>query len=389
MAMFTTRTFEDDRLEFNIDNGLDQDLLRYCNEICQESCGADFDPACGDCHVTRLYYAMLRLAEYEDIGLTPKEVADLKTQLTEVKRRGKAAEEELDHAQPCFACAGFRRNGGKCFGTVLKYPGSKWSTADWIISNFPAGYEKMTYLEPFFGSGAVFFNKKRSLVETINDLDGNVINLFKQIRDNTEALARAIEYTPWSREEYSLSYQKTGNDLEDARRFLVRMWQAIGAKSSDITGWRSNIKSINGNVTQWATVLPKNIMHISSRLKHSNNRLVQIENQPAAKLIKRYARANVFIYADPPYVLRTRSKRIYACEMKDADHVELLQLLLEHPGPVMISGYANDIYADMLKDWQIQTRIANCEGGLKRQEVIWMNYEPAVKQIDMFYCTQC
>ena len=206
--------------------------------------------------------------------------------------------------------------------TVLKYPGSKWSTADWIILNFPAGYEKMTYLEPFFGSGAVFFNKNRSLVETINDLDGNVINLFKQIRDNPEALARAVEYTPWSREEYSLSYKKSGDELEDARRFLVRMWQAIGAKSSDITGWRSNIKSINGNVTQWATVLPKNIIDISSRLKHSNNRLVQIENQTAVKVIERYARKNVFIYADPPYVLSTRSKRIYACEMKDADHIE-------------------------------------------------------------------
>lgn len=77
MAMFTTRTLEENRLEFNFDDGLDQDLLRYCNEICQESCGADFDPACGDCHATRLYYAMMRLAEYEDIGLTPKEVAEL------------------------------------------------------------------------------------------------------------------------------------------------------------------------------------------------------------------------------------------------------------------------------------------------------------------------
>jgi hypothetical protein len=85
LAMFTTRTFEDDRLEFNIDNGLDQDLLRYCNEICQESCGADFDPDCGDCHVTRLYYAMVRLAEYEDIGFTPEEVVDFKSKLAEAR----------------------------------------------------------------------------------------------------------------------------------------------------------------------------------------------------------------------------------------------------------------------------------------------------------------
>jgi len=267
--------------------------------------------------------------------------------------------------------------------TILKYPGSKWSIADWLIYNFPAGYEKMTYLEPYFGSGAVFFNKKRSLVETINDLDSNVINLFKQIRDNPQALARAVEHTPWSREEYSLSYKKTGDELEDARRFLVRMWQAIGAKSSDITGWRSNIKAINGNVTQWATVLPQNIINISNRLKHASNRLVQIENQPAVKVIERYARENVFIYADPPYVLSTRSKRIYACEMKDADHIELLQLLLKHPGPVMISGYMNDIYAELLKSWNKQIRFSNCESGLKREEIIWMNYEPPSEQLSI------
>ncbi|MDD2619687.1 MAG: DNA adenine methylase, partial [Syntrophomonadaceae bacterium] len=84
-----------------------------------------------------------------------------------------------------------------------------------------------------------------------------------------------------------------------------------------------------------------------------------------------------------PYVLSTRSKRIYACEMKDAYHIELLQLLLKHPGPVIISGYMNDIYAETLKDWHIQQRMANCEGGLKREEVIWMNYRPAV-QMQMF-----
>lgn len=134
MAMFTTRTIKDGRLEFNIDDGLDQDLLRYCNEICQESCGSDFEPDCGDCHVTRLYYAMMRLNEYEAIGLSPAELKDkvtssneayntdteiiknLTAKTEELERRAAAAEKELNNAQPCFACAGFRRNGGKCFG---------------------------------------------------------------------------------------------------------------------------------------------------------------------------------------------------------------------------------------------------------------------------------
>jgi len=267
--------------------------------------------------------------------------------------------------------------------TVLKYPGSKWSTSNWIISNFPAGYEKMTYCEPFFGSGAVFFNKNRSVIETINDLDGNVVNLFKVIREYPEELARLIEFTPWSREEYNKSYTMTGNSLEDARRFLVRMWQAIGSKSSDITGWRNNIKGMNGNLNQFALRLPKGIIEVSCRLKHTRQCLVQIENQPAIRLIQRHKQQNVFIYADPPYVISTRSGRIYAHEMTDADHVELLELLLQHTGPAMISGYDNEIYNNLLEGWEKKSCIANCEAGAKRTEVIWMNYEPDT-QINLF-----
>lgn len=264
--------------------------------------------------------------------------------------------------------------------TVLKYPGSKWSTANWIISNFPAGYEKMTYIEPFFGSGAVFFNKKRSVIETVNDLDGNVVNLFKVIRERPEELARLIEFTPWSRQEYKGSYEMTGESLEDARRFLVRMWQAIGAKSSDITGWRNNIKGNNGNLTQFNNRLPQGILEASSRLKHGEGCLVQIECQPATRLIERHKKQNVFIYADPPYVRSTRSGRIYAHEMADQDHIELLEILLKHPGPVMISGYDNEIYENLLQGWYIERRSTNCEGGQKRVEVIWMNYKPDGQQ---------
>lgn len=267
--------------------------------------------------------------------------------------------------------------------TVLKYPGSKWSTADWIISNFPEGYEKMTYCEPFFGSGAVFFNKKRSVIETINDLDSRVVNLFRAIRESPEELARVLENTPWSREEYNLSYETSEDSLEDARRFLVRMWMGIGSKTSDRTGWRNNIQDLNGNIHQWSIKLPDRIKEVASRLKHSNNCLVQIENQPAAKLIERHNKNDVFIYADPPYVLSTRSKRIYKHEMTDQDHLELLQLLLQHPGPVMISGYDNEIYNTLLEGWRKKTRLAQCEGGQKRQEVLWMNYKPQ-GQISLF-----
>ncbi|AOC91124.1 Site-specific DNA-methyltransferase (adenine-specific) [Bacillus amyloliquefaciens] len=89
------------------------------------------------------------------------------------------------------------------FPRILHYPGSKWSMTDWIISHMP---EHKTYVEPFFGSGALFFNKQPSTIETINDLDSSVVNLFKVIRDQPEELARLIEWTPLSREEYYASY---------------------------------------------------------------------------------------------------------------------------------------------------------------------------------------
>lgn len=186
---------------------------------------------------------------------------------------------------------------------ILHYPGSKWSMAHWIIEHMPA---HETYLEPFFGSGAVLFNKAPSPVETINDLDSQVVNLFKVIRDRTEELAEKIYWTPASREEYYASYDLTGDELEDARRFLVRCWQAIGVKTSDRTGWHSII-SPNGSYLpkQWS-VLPERVLNVAERLKE-----VEIENQTAKQVIERYRRSTVLIYADPPYVLETRTNRHY------------------------------------------------------------------------------
>ena len=89
---------------------------------------------------------------------------------------------------------------------VLKYPGAKWRISEWIISHFP---EHKVYCEPFFGSGAVFFNKSPAYIETINDIDGNIVNLFKVCRDNPEELARLIEFTPFAREEFENCYDKS------------------------------------------------------------------------------------------------------------------------------------------------------------------------------------
>lgn len=249
---------------------------------------------------------------------------------------------------------------------ILHYPGSKWSMADWIISNMP---EHNTYVEPFFGSGAIFFNKEKSNIETINDMDSSVVNLFKVIRNHPDQLAALIEWTPFSREEYYASYEfETGDEIEDARRFLVRCWQAIGAKTSDRTGWRSLITYNGPDVAKEWSKLPEKILMVTKRLKQA-----QIEHQPAIKLLERYKRDDVLVYADPPYIIETRTKRHYKHEMTIEDHIELLDVLEAHPGPVLLSGYAHQVYDDRLKHWRRETLNVAAEAGAKRQEVLWIN----------------
>jgi len=263
--------------------------------------------------------------------------------------------------------------------TVLKYPGSKWKIADWIIGHFPNHH---TYLEPYFGSGAVLFKKAPSAIETINDLDGIVINLFKVIRERPEELARLIAGTPFSRYEYDSTFEQPmpENPLLKARHFLIQCWQGHGFRTNGYkVGWKNDVQ---GREKAYALLnwyrLPQWILNAADRL-----RKVQIENSPAVEVIKRHRYPNVLIYADPPYLLRTRTSKQYRYEMTDDDHIELLEALLDHPGPVILSGYDNDLYNDMLKGWAKESTNAQAEHGSPRTETIWMNYEP-IQQIKLF-----
>ncbi|GIP17794.1 DNA methyltransferase [Paenibacillus montaniterrae] len=248
---------------------------------------------------------------------------------------------------------------------ILHYPGSKWSLADWIISHMPP---HETYIEPFFGSGAVLFSKERSQLETINDIDGEIVNLFQVIRERPEELAHVIRWTPHARQEYYGSYYPAEDSLERARRLIVRLWQGRGGKTSHRTGWRSLIE-LNGPLPgkEWLK-FPERIQVVADRLKG-----VQIECQPASQLLQRYAKPNVLIYADPPYVHSTRTTTSYRHEMTDQDHIELLDLLDAHPGAVLLSGYDNELYNKRLAHWYRETKSAKAEGGASREEVLWIN----------------
>lgn len=258
---------------------------------------------------------------------------------------------------------------------VLKYPGSKWRLADWIISLMPP---HKSYLEPFFGSGAVFFRKPPSRIETINDLDGEIVNLFRCIREEPEALARAVALTPYSREEYETACRHykaggTGSAVELARLTLVRYCQAHGSSAIYKSGWKNDRagREYAYDVRYWAA-LPDRIADAANRLKEA-----QIECVPAVDVIHRFRSADVLIYADPPYLLSTRKGRQYHVEMPaDRDHVELLDALKAHPGPVILSGYESELYDRHLQGWIKLHRKTLAEGAVPRTETVWLNYEP-------------
>lgn len=249
---------------------------------------------------------------------------------------------------------------------ILKYPGGKQRIAEWIISHFP---EHKVYCEPFFGSGAVFFNKPPTYIETINDIDGNIVNLFKVCRDDSDKLARQIELTPFAREEFENCYEKSADPVEQARRTLVRYHQSFGTSNSSKKSWR-NVQTYGGprTATMW-NFLPGRIAEVCERLKEA-----QIENIDAIELIRRYNDENTLIYCDPPYLQSLRKKNLYAYETTDEYHFELLEVLKESKSKIVLSGYDNPMYNKLLAEWNTDEIVTTAQMGVKRTEKIWLNF---------------
>lgn len=263
--------------------------------------------------------------------------------------------------------------------TVLKYPGAKWGIADWIIGFFPMHH---SYLEPFFGSGGVLFNKKRSNIETINDIDGEVINLFECIKSDPERLAHDVFFTPYARAVYDEAFSKeiTLDSFKRAVRLLTRCNMGHGFRTTgERVGWKNDIvgRERAYAAKAWAN-LPDIIVETADRLRE-----VQIECAPAVEVISRFNSPDVLIYCDPPYVLSTRRGKQYRCEMTDNDHLELLDTLKKHTGPVLVSGYQNLLYDSELNKWHRETIIATDQLSQKKKEVLWMNFNP-IEQMTIF-----
>jgi DNA adenine methylase len=258
---------------------------------------------------------------------------------------------------------------------VLRYHGGKWRLAPWIIRHFPP---HRTYVEPFGGAGSVLMRKPRSYSEVYNDQWGDVVNVFRVLRDEASAarLAALLHLTPFARAEFEAPWPEEVDQVERARRTIFRSLAGFGSASTNgkySTGFRSNSnRSHTTPAHDWANY-PAHVPAFTERFRG-----VVIEQRPALRVIEQHDGPEVLIYCDPPYPLSTRNvargNARYACEMTDSDHRELAARLHQVEGMVVISGYPCELYdRELYPDWERITKVALADGARRRTEVLWLN----------------
>jgi DNA adenine methylase len=264
---------------------------------------------------------------------------------------------------------------------VFGWYGGKFSHLDWLLPLLPECHH---YCEPFAGSGAVLINRAPAPVETYNDIDGDVVNFFRVLRDYHEELIRAISLTPFSREEYHQAIYGDIDgisDVERARRFYIKARQTrTGLAQTASLGRWANCKDtsrsgMSGVVSRWLGGVEA-LDEIAQRLIR-----VQIENRPAVDVIRLYDSEKTLFYCDPPYLHSTRGdSKAYGFEMSEDQHREFAEAVNECKGMVAVSGYDHSLMDDLFKpDKWFKTfgsdkTIHSTKG--TRTEVLWTNYDP-------------
>ncbi len=259
--------------------------------------------------------------------------------------------------------------------------GGKFSHLDWLLPLLPACHH---YCEPFAGSAAVLLNRRPSPVETYNDVDGEVANFFRVLRDEKAAIIEAIGLTPFSREEFALACTLDPKlpALEKARRFYVRARQVrTGLAQTASLGRWANCKNtsragMSGVVSRWLGAV-EDLPAIAERLLR-----VQIENRPAIDVIRLYDSPETLFYCDPPYVHDTRGdSNAYGYEMTDEQHAELANVLNHAQGMVALSNYQCALMDRLYPSakWRKTLSGPKTNHATKgtRIEVLWTNYDPA------------
>lgn len=258
----------------------------------------------------------------------------------------------------------------------IAYYGAKVTIAQQIVAMF---HDHDHYVEPFAGSLSVLLAKKPSRMETVNDLDGDLMTFWRVLRDRPLELERVCAFTPHSRAEYEScrDAEPVDDEIETARRVWVRLTQGRGGQLRRTTGWR-HFKDPGGS----STAMPGYLDAYRERFAPAAARLigVSLEARPALEIIAAYgSHARTLLYVDPPYLGSTRNwGNQYRHEMRAEDeHRELADALRSAEASVVLSGYPSDLYdRDLYADWhRAEIATQNSQGGARsaRTEVLWSN----------------
>lgn len=256
------------------------------------------------------------------------------------------------------------------------YFGGKQVLADRIAALLP---KHLHYVEPFCGSLAVLLAKRPSRMETVNDLDREVMTFWRMLRDRPEDLERVCALTPHARAEYAdvLEASPVEEELEVARRVWVRLTQGRGAQLRRTTGWRYFKDPHGSNVS-----MPGYLEAYRTRLAPCLDRIAQVslECRPALELVAEYgSHADALLYVDPPYLGGTRNwGNQYRHELRtDAEHRELAEALHAARAAVVLSGYPSPLYDELFAGWdRVSMATRTNQGGstaTERTEVVWCN----------------
>ncbi|MEW6236568.1 MAG: DNA adenine methylase [Candidatus Omnitrophota bacterium] len=286
------------------------------------------------------------------------------------------------------APAPFTRLNGKKKLIPFGWYGGKFSHLSWLLPLLPECHH---YCEPFGGAGSVLLNREPSPVETYNDIDGEVVNFFRVLREEKDKLIESIGLTPFSREEFITSCEIDPDllPLERARRFFVRARQVRTglAQTASPGRWANCINTsragMSGVVSRWLGSI-ESLPQIAERLLR-----VQIENRPAIETIQLYDSPDTLFYCDPPYVHLTRGDQsAYGYEMSDDEHREIAKALNSVQGMVAISNYEcemmNILYPPPKWKKQVSSPKTIHSTKKKRVEILWTNYELAGNKNDLF-----
>lgn len=248
--------------------------------------------------------------------------------------------------------------------------------SQWILTHFPENHMDMTYIEPFCGGANLLLSKKKSKIEIINDLDINVINIYRALRDEPKEFIRRLNLCKYCEETFNRACKKLKLPIEDyldhaLNEFIATRMSKSGMKKA--FAWNKTLQTTNPkDVNAWLSSV-KSLPELAERLKE-----VFIFNKSAIEIIQAFNGPNTLVYCDPPYLHEARvSKTVYSSEMPTDDHIELSHILNNFDGKVIISGYASPLYNRLYKGWNIDKKKMNSsqkKSKDKKVEVIWKNF---------------